>query len=202
MIGRLTGIVGSLRPDRLILDVGGVGYRLQISLPTFYAMTERRGEQVTLEVHTHVREDALTLFGFLSESERAMFLNLVAVSGVGPKVALAVLSGIGVEELRATVAAGDRARLQKIPGVGKKTAERVLLELRDRLARDRGEAELPPDPTTGGDPGSLEDDAVSALLNLGYREDIAERAVRKARSDDADGSLEDVLRAALRHLVR
>lgn len=202
MIGRLHGTVVSLAPDEVILDVGGVGYEIQIPLGTFYALNRRDGEAVTLHVHTHVREDALQLYGFATREERRAFVRCLKVSGVGPRLALAVLSGIGAEELEQAVLAEDRARLQSIPGVGRKTAERLLLELRDRFtarqpARRSGAASKP------GIPDGVGADAISALSNLGFASDAAHRAV--AESLDALGqgaSLEDVLKASLGRLVR
>ena len=133
MIGRLTGRVVECRPDHLVVDVNGVGYHLHIPLSTYYVVHRSADAPVTLHVHTRAREDALQLYGFASTAERSMFETLTGISGVGPRLALAFLSGIGVEELYEAVYREDRTRLQKIPGVGRKTAERVLLELRDRL---------------------------------------------------------------------
>jgi Holliday junction DNA helicase RuvA len=156
-------------------------------------------------VHTHVREDALQLYGFASRDERSVFALLIGISGVGPKMALAILSGIGVEELRESVHRQDRGRLQKIPGVGKKTAERLLLELRDKLGAGSGHGQE--DHPAGGDghgePAGLRADAISALVNLGYSRDVARRAVERAVADrEPSATLESVLRAALAGLVR
>lgn len=203
MIGRLTGLVADCSPDALLIDVGGVGYRLSIALSTYYALAERRGGTATVHVHTHVREDALQLFGFLEIAEQRTFETLIAISGVGPRLALAVLSGIGVDELRVAVDENDRARLQKIPGVGKKTAERILLELRGRLdatvtgSAGAVRAGLGAE-STGGGSTRLRADALSALANLGYTESQAERAVEGALSKDpAPETLEAVLKRAL-----
>lgn len=192
-------------PDRVVLDVGGVGYDVSIPLSTFYALREPgSGSAAVLHVHTHVREDAILLFGFATDEERQVFVRLLAVSGVGPKMALAVLSGVGVAEFRAAVEAGERARLERIPGIGRKTAERILLELRSaptarRVRRGAG-GEIGPLPS----PPGVRADAVSALLNLGYPPEAAERAVRKACEDlgvDEPG-LDVLLRESLRGLVR
>lgn len=206
MIGRLTGKVLESRPDRLLLDVGGVGYELQVPLSTFYRLPRETGAQASLQVHTHVREDALVLYGFATPEERTAFELLIAISGVGPRLALAILSGIGVDELAAAVARQDRPRLQGIPGVGKKTAERVLLELRDRMGPAGDEM---PDDEAAASPWSAtrqdgeRGDAVSALVNLGYTRDRAVRAVDAALESLQDGArLEDLLRTALGRLVR
>lgn len=205
MIGRLTGTVVERKPDRILLDVGGVGYAVQIPLSTFYSVTEGDGDLATLHIHTHVREDALELYGFATPGERRSFELLIGISGVGPRLALAILSGIGVDELSSAVAQGDRQRLQRIPGVGRKTAERVLLELRDKLAgtkkRDRTGSNVP------GRRGSSEEgpwaDAVSALINLGYTRERAAKAVDEAQENlGRPGTLEALLKAALRRLVR
>lgn len=206
MIGRLTGTVVERAPGRVVLDVGGVGYELSIPLSTFYDVC-RAERAVTLQVHTHVRDDALQLFGFATMEERTTFEHLLAISGVGPKLALAVLSGIDVGELERAVRDDDRARLERIPGVGRKTAERILLELRDRLTprrvrgATRGAAvEVPGDHDQAR---TVHADAVSALANLGYAADSAARAVDATVADlGGEARLEDVLRGALRRLVR
>jgi Holliday junction DNA helicase RuvA len=205
MIGQLTGKILDCTPGQVLLDVTGVGYDVRIPLSTFYALSAGEGSVVSLHVHTHVREDALQLYGFASRDERSAFALLIGISGVGPKMALAILSGIGVEELRESVHRQDRCRLQKIPGVGKKTAERLLLELRDRLGTGSGHPEG--DRPTGGDghgePVGLRADAISALVNLGYSRDVARRAVERAVADRGpSATLESVLRAALASLVR
>jgi Holliday junction DNA helicase RuvA len=191
-------------PGELLLDVAGVGYGLQISLNTFYAISVADNDALTLHVHTHVREDAFQLFGFAEPEERAVFEKLISISGVGPRLALAILSGIGVGELRQAVRDGDRARLQRIPGVGKKTAERLLLELEDKLEavtiRDAGAG--PATRVPAGDSGGLRSDAVSALTNLGYPQDTADRAVDAALDKlGSETQLEPLLRAVLGGLV-
>lgn len=204
MIGRLRGTVLERGPDRLLLDVSGVGYELRIPLSTFYAL-ERAAQPISLHVHTRMREDALELFGFASEDERLLFLMLVGISGVGPRMALAILSGIGVVDLREAVWREDRARLEKIPGVGKKTAERLLLELRDKLGAGPGEqtqAKGRAGSARVAPPGSVAGDASSALVNLGYAPAVAARAVDRALADLPEGRLEDVLKCALIVLAR
>jgi len=205
MIGRLTGELLQCGPQEVVLDVGGVGYVLRIPLSTFYAVAGHSNGKVSLHVHTHVREDALLLFGFATTEERTAFERLISISGVGPRIALAVLSGIGVAELEEAVEGADRARLERIPGVGRKTAERILLELRGRPERPtRSGAAAPARPAPrGGEPRGIRSDAVSALVNLGYPREAAERAVDATLVDlAAEASLEDVLRNALRGLLR
>jgi len=205
MIGRLTGRIAECEPGAVLVDVGGVGYSLQIPLSTYYELAHRSNGTVSLHVHTHVREDALVLFGFATLAERAAFERLVQISGVGPKMALAVLSGIGVAELEGAVLDGDRDRLQKIPGIGRKTAERILLELRDRLEREaRGGRPAHGPPVTDDDAtGAARRDAMSALENLGYTRDASRKAVDRALTAlDSDPTLEQVLKAALSGLVR
>jgi len=204
MIGRLTGRIVQRLPDLLLVDVGGVGYEVRIPLSTFYALAGDGGGPVSLHVHTHVREDSLQLYGFASRAERGAFEQLIAISGVGPRLALGILSGIGVDELRAAVVGQDRDRLQRIPGVGKKTAERVLLELGDRIGTGRwpgagGPGSGPPAGTAA--PGIVSD-ATSALVNLGYTRAQAERAVTAAAEGPDARSLEALLKAALARLVR
>lgn len=197
MIGRLTGAVVECTPEFLILDVQGVGYRLRVALSTFYELNEQVGKTATLFVHTHVREDTFQLFGFMEQTEQACFETLISISGVGPRLALAILSGIGVDELRETVDAQDRVRLQKIPGVGRKTAERVLLELRDRLKPAPG---APGSRTAARGPKTVgpRDDVISALVNLGYSGDRAERAVdRVLEAEPGLDSIETLLRQSL-----
>ena len=209
MIGRLTGQVVECRPDHVMLDVAGVGYYLEIPLSTYYPLCEACESTATLQVHTHVREDALKLYGFATRDEKQTFELLIGISGIGPRVALAFLSGIGIEELHRSIQDQDRARLQKIPGVGKKTAERVLLELKDRLGAGRGptaRGDYPPGgerPTTGHDwRVEMCEDAVSALVNLGYTREAARKSVEKASQAAAgEATLESLLRAALGRLA-
>jgi Holliday junction DNA helicase RuvA len=199
VIGRLTGRLVDCEPGSAVLDVGGVGYELRIPLSTYYLLSARP-EPAVLFVHTYVREDALALFGFATREERAAFERLISISGVGPRMALAVLSGIGVEDLSRAVADGDRARLERIPGIGRKTAERVLLELKDK--KDEGRPERPAAAAGPAGESGIRADAVSALMNLGYPPDAARRAVEQAAVEAEGSELGGLLRAALRRLVR
>ncbi len=193
MIGMLRGTLALKSPESLLVDVNGVGYQVLVSLNSFYRLPEL-GQSVRLVIHTHVREDALQLFGFLDPGERDLFLLLLGVAGIGPKLALGILSGLPADDLQEALDAGDLPRLVSIPGVGKKTAERLVLELRDkvRVLKARGGAAA----RTASGPA---DEAVSALVNLGYRRPDAERAVKSAQSAGA-GILEDVIRDALKRL--
>ena len=198
MIGRLSGCLVQKQPSRLVIDVHGVGYDVHVPLSTFYGLGET-GCDVSLRVHTHVREDALTLFGFATSLELQLFERLIAISGVGPRLALAVLSGIEPPELVRAVRGGDVVRLTRIPGVGKKTAERIGLELKDRLPPD---LEAESDEAEASHDGSdLRADVLSALLNLGYHRPLAERAVASALQAEATG-FELTLRQALRELAK
>ena len=204
MIGRLAGALIQCAPGVVLIDVGGVGYRAQIPLSTFFKLVGATGMSVTIHVHTHVREDALSLFGFASEDELESFERLISVSGVGPKMALSVLSGIDAEGLRAAVATADRGKLERIPGVGRKTAERILLELKQTPRAGRGKKSAPEAaaPVSSSD-GGRRSDALSVLANLGYGREPAERAIDAALTDPQVGDkLEDLLRAALRKLVK
>jgi Holliday junction DNA helicase RuvA len=195
MIARLAGTLAEKMPDRVVVDVAGVGYAVLVSLQTFTRLPAS-GAPVRLLVHTEVREDAIELIGFLDEAERALFQLLRKVKGLGPRTSLAVLSGMPAAELAAVVAAGDVGRLQTIPGVGKKLAERVVVECRGAAALLAG----PVRSVAGGADGDgLVDEAVSALVNLGYKRPEAERAVTTARKQAT--VLEDVIRTALMGLA-
>jgi Holliday junction DNA helicase RuvA len=198
VISRLSGRLVDKAPNRIVIDVHGVGYDVQIPLSTFYGLGEP-GTEVSLRVHTHVREDALALFGFSTRLERKLFEQLIGVSGIGPRLALSVLSGIESTDLVRAVRQGDVGRLTGIPGVGKKTAERIGLELKDRL-----QAVLEPeteDPAESGAEPDMRGDLLSALLNLGYHRHLADRAVDAALSGQP-GTFEQVLRQALKELAR
>ena len=200
MIARLRGTIVECKPTHVVLDVAGVGYRVGVSVPTYVSMMAAATSEVTLLVHTHVREDALQLFGFATEEERAVFEDLLTVSGVGPRLALGILSGIGAVELRDCVSRADVGRLQKVPGVGKKTAERLLLELQHRWDTPRGR---PPGADVVPSAGSIREDAVSALVNLGYASEAARRTVDASlagRNEPVD--LGAVLRDSLVRLSR
>jgi Holliday junction DNA helicase RuvA len=199
MIARLRGTLLEKTPSRVIVDVGGVGYDVQVPLSTFYTLGEP-GTGVTLRVHTHVREDALALFGFGSALELDLFERLIAISGIGPRLALAVLSGIEPLDLVRAVRAQDVARLTAIPGVGKKTAERIGLELKDRLPASLQIAEqsAPQAP----DDDQLRGDLMSALLNLGYQRPAIERALDRVLQGSPDATFEQALKDTLRALMK
>ncbi len=201
MIAFLRGRVLEKQPNRVVLDVQGVGYDVAVPLSTFYRLGDRSAE-VALHVHTHVREDAIALFGFATSLELLIFERLIGVSGIGPKVALAVLSGIEPPDLVRAIQANDIPRLTSIPGVGKKTAERILLELRDRLPvsvmAPQGEAAG----ALAAEGGDLRRDLVSALANLGYHRASAEKAVEAALKRADPPTFEGALRQALREMAR
>jgi Holliday junction DNA helicase RuvA len=196
VIAQLTGTLLDKQVQRLVVDVGGVGYAVQVPLSTFYAVGEP-GAQVSLRVHTHVREDALQLFGFSTALELQLFERLIGVNGIGPKVALAVLSGIEPPALVRAVQRADLGRLTNIPGIGRKTAERIVIELRDRLPKGVVPDEAPA--AASGD--ETRDDVLSALANLGYPRSAAEKAVEKVLRKGAAAGFEPVLREALKELA-
>lgn len=195
MIARLSGTLVEVRPTSVILDVAGVGYELAIPLGTFSALPGA-GEKAVLHVHTHVREDALQLFGFATREEKAVFERLLSVSGIGPKVALTVLSGLPLPELVGAIVSQNARLLATIPGVGKKLAERLGVELKEKLAGFGAGAAAPAAKT------SIVDDAIGALQNLGYKALQAESAVEKAVKAVGEGDLNKVLAAALKSLAR
>jgi Holliday junction DNA helicase RuvA len=192
MIGQLRGRLTDKRPNQVLVDVGGVGYIVMVPLSTYATLGELHTE-VTLLIHTHVREDALSLYGFLSSREKHFFEMLLSASGVGPTLALKILSGMSVEELVPAIRGSDLARLTKIPGVGRKTAERIVVELRDKLDAVTVEVERP----AASSPAGVEADVVSALVNLGYEARAAESAVADARRENGSGNFEKLLRASL-----
>jgi Holliday junction DNA helicase RuvA len=197
VIARLSGTVLDLRTDRLVLDVGGVGYDLAIPLGTFSALPPA-GDKATVHVHTHVREDALSLFGFATREEKYVFERLISVSGVGPKVALTVLSGLPLPDLIGAIVTQNARVLATIPGVGKKLAERLGLELKEKLAGFGAGAGARS--STGK--ASAVEDAIGALENLGYKVAQAEQAVEKAVRDVGADDLNKILQAALKSLAR
>lgn len=199
MIARLEGILVEKTPGRIIVDVQGVGYDLQVPLSTFYVVGEP-GARVVLRVHTHVREDLIGLYGFATTLEQELFERLIAISGIGPKLALAVLSGIEPPDLVRAIRAQDVARLTAIPGVGKKTAERIGLELKDRLPSSLQAAAGSAKPATPGD--QLRSDLLSALLNLGYQRAAAEKAIDREMQAAPDAVFDQALRAVLRSLMK
>lgn len=193
MIGLLRGKLIDKRPNQVLVDVGGVGYLVQIPLSTFAELGSLHAE-TTLLIYTHVREDQLALYGFLTAREKQCFELLISASGVGPALALKILSGMGVEELVPAIRKGDVAHLVRIPGVGKKTAERMVVELRDRLA-----AVGVPEPGRPATRSQVESDVASALLNLGYDERSVERAIEQSRAE-AGGDFDKMLRGSLQIL--
>ncbi|MFV2003596.1 MAG: Holliday junction branch migration protein RuvA [Gammaproteobacteria bacterium] len=193
MIGRLQGIILEKQPPSVLIDVQGVGYELEASMSTFYHLPEC-GESITLHTHLVVREDAQLLYGFHSLSERRMFRNLIKISGVGPKLALTILSGMSAEDFSRCILEADSKALTRLPGVGKKTAERLVIELKDRLEKDDS-IKLPGVAATIERAANPVNDAVSALISLGYK---AQQASLMIRDLDVDGkSTEDIIRAAL-----
>jgi Holliday junction DNA helicase RuvA len=197
MIGYLTGTLKRLDATTAIVLAGGVGYDVHISLSTYYELEGRR--DVELDIYTHVREDALALYGFATAEEKIAFEKLISISGIGPTLAQKILSGISPEDLADAIARGDARKLSTIPGVGKKTAERMCLELRDKLVIT--EAQRAAAPATGRT--SVDDDVQSALVNLGYRPKDAEAALDAARKElGSDAELSTLLKAALRQLTR
>jgi holliday junction DNA helicase RuvA len=193
VIAHLRGRVLRKSPQEVVVDVDGIGYKVAIPVSTFYRLGEE-GTEVSLRVHTHVREDALALFGFLTAHEQDLFERLIQVAGVGPKLAVNILSGIEAAELAAALRTSDVARLTRIPGVGKKTAERLVVDLKDKMPpvlTPAQEAETLP-------PATPKEDLLSALAHLGYSRGEAERGVDRALREDGDGRFEDLLRRALR----
>ena len=196
MIGYLSGALKSLDATRALVVAGGVGYEVHISLSTYYKLEGRR--DVELDIYTHVREDTLALYGFATAEERVAFEKLISISGIGPTLAQKILSGIDANDLADAVARADARKLSSIPGVGKKTAERICLELRDKLVVTTPTT-VPAAPTRL----SVDDDVHSALVNLGYRPKDADGALEKARKDlGGEAEFSAVLKAALRHLTR
>ena len=195
MIGQLRGRLAEKRPNQVLVDVGGVGYVVQVPLSTYAALGELHTE-VTLLTHTHVREDALALYGFISAREKHFFELLLSASGVGPALALKILSGMSVEELVPAIRGSDLVRLTRIPGVGRKTAERIVVELKDKLDAVAVEAEQP----AAASPAGIEADVVSALVNLGYDTRAAESAVAEAKREAGTANFEKLLRSALQVL--
>jgi Holliday junction DNA helicase RuvA len=196
MIANLRGRLLALNPEVAVLDVHGVGYEVHLPLSTYYELQRLgAGSEVSLFVHTHVREDALALYGFWSERERTLFERLITVSGVGPRLARGILSGLPADDLLRALAAGDVARLTRVPGVGKKTAERLVLELRDKAAALQAAAAV-----TAPEPG--DEDLLVALVNLGYKRGDAEQALADARREAPAAAVAELLRLALRKLAR
>jgi Holliday junction DNA helicase RuvA len=199
VIALLRGTIVEKDPSRVIVDVEGVGYNVQVPLSTFYALGDP-GASVILRVHTHVREDVIGLYGFATRLEQNLFERLIAINGIGPRLGLAVLSGIEPSELISAIRRQDVARLTQIPGIGKKTAERIGLELKDRLPLTLdapGQVAAPSSPRD-----QLRDDVLSALLNLGYQRGAAEKAIEKIVAAAPDAGFERTLKETLRELIR
>lgn len=191
MIGFLRGKVVSAKPTQIILDVNGVGYLVNISISTFEKITDQN--EISLFIHTHVREDALSLYGFYTEAEKEMFELLISISGIGPKVALSILSGISVDELQNAIQTENVSRLVSVPGVGRKTAERVVLELKSKV----GFIETA---VSKGIDYTVKQEAVLALTTLGYNQKVAEKVVRDLLTEDPSMTLEDLIRKSLAEL--
>jgi len=207
MIAHLSGTLLSKQATSAIVDVGGVGYDVAIPLSTFYELGEV-GEPVQLRVYTHVREDTIQLFGFKTTRERELFLQLISVNGVGPGLAIKLLSGMNADEMIASIRANNLVRLVAIPGVGRKTAERLVVDLRDKIAALSSpalEEEFAARASASGAPAStdaMRDDAMSALSNLGYQKAAAEKAVKHAIDEGGELSVEVILRRSLRSLAK
>lgn len=206
MIAHLSGTLLSKQATSVILDVAGVGYEVSIPLSTFYELADP-GSNVQLRIYTHVREDALQLYGFKTARERELFLRLISVSGIGPKLGITLLSGMSADEMIASIRTNNLAKLTLIPGVGRKTAERLVMELRDKVASLSSadlEEELGARAEAGVTPteDSIRADALSALLNLGYQRNAAEKAIAGALSEASDVSVESILRSSLRKLAK
>ncbi|MGA7615523.1 MAG: Holliday junction branch migration protein RuvA [Thermoanaerobaculia bacterium] len=196
MIAYLEGPIRTLDTNRVVLMAGGVGYLVHIPLSTYYKLEGK--STAALEIHTHVREDALSLFGFATTEERETFEKLISISGIGPRLAQVILSGIEVGDLTDAVMRSDSRRLASIPGVGKKTSERICLELRDKLVAGEKKGAALPSPR-----GGVATDVVSALVNLGYKENVAENAVRTSHEETAEEpEFSTLLKSALKKLTR
>jgi Holliday junction DNA helicase RuvA len=194
MIAHLRGRLIAKHPNQAIVEAGGVGYDVTISVPTFSELPAAPAE-VSLHIHTHVREDAIALFGFLRPEEKQLFERLISVSGIGPKLAITILSGMPTPDMVAAIRGNDVARLTRIPGIGKKTAERMVLELRDKLEHFGATPAAPP-------VSPIEEDVISALMNLGYQRGTAERALAAAARKDAQPGFDVLFRDALAGLSK
>jgi Holliday junction DNA helicase RuvA len=191
MIAHLRGRLLAKHPNQAIVETGGVGYDVTISVPTFSDLPAP-GAEVALHIHTHVREDVIALYGFLRTAEKKVFEKLISVSGIGPKLAITILSGMAADEMAGAIRSNDIAKLTRIPGIGRKTAERMVLELRDKLPKETfGEVEAPPTV------GAVEEDVLSALMNLGYQRTGAERALATVARNGKNASFDVLFREAL-----
>ena len=206
MIAHLNGTLLYKQATTVIVDVAGVGYEVTIPLSTFYELNDI-GDPVQLRIYTHVREDALQLYGFKTVRERELFLRLISVSGIGPKLGITLLSGMSADEMIASIRTNNLAKLTLIPGIGRKTAERLVVELREKVA-SLSSAEMEeelgarPEPGAGPTEDSVRSDALSALLNLGYQRSSAEKAIDSALTEDSEITVESILRRSLRKLAR
>ncbi len=198
MIVQIRGVLLDKNPGSVIVETGGIGYRLYISLSTFYELREV-GETVLLHAHTHVREDALQLFGFSTPLERELFQILIGVSGIGPKLAMNILSGISPPELLRSLEERDVERLVSVPGIGQKTAERMLLDLQEKAKKIKSHWAIPD--TEKPAPDGMAEDVISALVNLGYKKNLAEKAVQGTIQKNPGASLEQALKESLRVLA-
>jgi holliday junction DNA helicase RuvA len=199
MIALLTGKIAHKSPEYIILDVNGVGYRVQIPFSTYYELPDT-GAQISLTIYTHVKEDAISLYGFRTPAEKNFFQLLISVSGIGPKMGKDILSNIQVNELAAAITRGDLARLSAVPGIGKKTAERMVLELRDKVLKL--DMAAPPRDGEGTAPAAgIEEDVASALVNLGYKEAVVKKTLSELRIPP-EASMEEALKQALKALMK
>jgi Holliday junction DNA helicase RuvA len=206
MIAHLSGTLLSKEPNQVIVDVGGVGYDVTIPLSTFYDLDDQKSD-VQLLIYTHVKEDALQLYGFKTASERRLFVHFISVSGVGPKLGIALLSHMKADELIESIKSNNLARLTQIPGVGRKTAERLVVDLRDKMiqlsqSQVAEETGVRPETTYVSSEGTARADALSALLNLGYQRSGAEKAIDAALAEGGDVTVESILRRSLKKLAR
>jgi Holliday junction DNA helicase RuvA len=206
MIAHLSGTLLSKEPNQVIVDVGGVGYDVTIPLSTFYDLDEQK-KDVQLLIYTHVKEDALQLYGFKTANERKLFVHFISVSGVGPKLGIALLSHMKAEELIESIKSNNLARLTQIPGVGRKTAERLVVDLRDKMiqlsqSQVAEETGVRPETTYVSSEDTARADALSALLNLGYQRSGAEKAIDAALAEGGDVTVESILRRSLKKLAR
>ena len=200
MIAHIQGFLQFKSPEYLVIDVDGIGYQVHVPLSTFYDLPQL-GSKVSLHIHTHVREDALQLYGFQSPDEKALFIHLISISGIGPRLAVNILSGISPAELVESLGQNNLARLISIPGVGRKTAERIMVELRDKVSSLSPGHDVTVTVKTAVNEAMFED-ALSALLNLGYKKGVAQRAIENARNRlEGEITLESLLKESLRELA-
>ena len=196
MIAHLRGTLLTKHPNQVVVETSGVGYEVNISVPTFSELPAN-GSEVALHIHTHVREDLIALYGFLRPAEKQLFEKLITVSGIGPKLAITILSGMAATEMASAIRGNDVARLTRIPGIGKKTAERMVLELRDKLPEAVGTS-----PPAVPAMSAMEEDVLSALVNLGYQRAVAEKALAGALKNGKSGSFDAMFREALAGLSK